>query len=162
MRTLILFVCVLLPLTAAAQDELWCWDSDEIVADVEGDKVHLRHLAALLNCCPDPITFDIEVGDATIMVVENSEQPCDSNCCYNLKVTIEDVPPGPWNILYRWFDIEIWEWTELVLQIEVPDLGQPLEPFVAERWNSGCMEVQGLREPSLTSLTWGEVKTSYR
>lgn len=162
MRALVLlFVCVLLPVSGAAQEH-WCWDADEIVADVQGSTVHLHHLAALLNCCPEPITFDIEVGDATIMVVESSEDPCDCQCCYNLKVSIEDVPPGPWNILFRWFDFEIWEWTERVLQIEVPDLGQPMEPYVAERWHSGCMEAAALPEPSVAPLTWGEVKTSYR
>jgi hypothetical protein len=162
MRALVLFICVFLPVSASAQDEFWCWDADEIVADVVGSTVHLHHLAALLNCCPDPITFDIEVGDATIMVVERSEDPCDCQCCYNLKVTIEDVPPGPWNVLYRWWDFEIWDWTERVIQIEVPDLGQSLEPYVADRWASGCMETAGLKEPLVAPMTWGEIRVIYR
>lgn len=162
MRTLVLLACALFTLSTTAQCEFWCWNADEIQAEVEGDMVHLRHLAALLNCCPDPITYEIEVGDATIMVVEHSQHPCDCECCYNLGVTLDDVPPGPWNVLYRWFDVEIWDWTERVLQIDVPDVGQALEPFVAEQSSSGCLETTGLPDPSRIPLTWGVIKARYR
>jgi len=162
MRTFLLLVCILLPVATAAQGEHWCWDADVIQADVEGDVVRLRHLAALLNCCPDPITFEIEIGDATILVVEHSQDPCDCQCCYNLEVTLDDVPPGLWNVLYRWFDFEIWDWAECVLEIVVPDVGQPMESFVADQMSLGCLETAGLPEPSQEFPTWGLIKARYR
>jgi hypothetical protein len=159
MRVLALIVCLALPLTAAAQDPFWCWDADEILAEVCGDTVLLFHEGALLNCCPDPITHVIEVGDATILVEEHSLDPCDCECCYEVHTAIADVPPGPWNILYRWFDIEIWDWTERVIQIVVPDVGQGYEPYVARETNSGCLE-SSEAPPDVAS--WGVIKVLYR
>ncbi len=162
MRTLALIVCLALPIAAAAQGEFWCWDADEVLAEVSGDTVHLFHHAALLNCCPDPITYEIDVGDATILVEEHSLHVCDCECCYDLGVTLEDVPPGPWNVLYRWFDIEIWDWTERVLEITVPDVGQGLGPFVADRASYGCLEAAVVPESPAEPVSWGVIKTLYR
>jgi len=162
MRAFVLFACALFCLATAAQGEFWCWNADEIQAEVDEDMVHLRHLSALLNCCPDPITFEIEIGDATILVVEHSQDLCDCQCCYNLRVTLDDVPPGFWNVRYRWFDIEIWDWTERVLEIEVPDVGQAAEPFVSDQVGSGCLETMGLPDQSHVPVTWGVVKARYR
>ena len=158
----VLLACVLLLSAPAAQAQFWCWDADEIEAEVDGDTVRLYHLSALLNCCPDPITYEILVGDATVLVVEHSESPCNCDCCYNLEVTLGEFPAGPWNILYRWFDIEIGDWAERSLQIEIPDLGQGYVPFVAGQTISGCLETAGLLEPVQRILTWGAIKTHYR
>lgn len=164
MRTFSLLVCFLTSLTVAAQGQpFWCWDADEVTAEVEGSTVYLQHLAALLNCCPEPITYEIDVGDATIMVVERSESPCDCECCFNLGVTLEGVPAGAWNILYRWFDWEIFDWAERVLQIEVPDLGQGYVPVLADQQSFGCLETASAPvEPPTESATWGNVKARYR
>jgi hypothetical protein len=143
MRGLVLFLIVLSATTAVAQAEFWCWDADQILAEVEADTVRIRHLAALYNCCPDPVTYDVAVGDATIFVEEHTQSPCDCDCCMDLEVLLVDVPPGPWNILFRWFDLEIWEWTDEVLQIVVPDVGQALGPIVAELSRSDCLESVG-------------------
>ncbi len=161
MRLLLLAVCLVLPITAFAQGEFWCWNADEIHAEVYGDSVRIFHRNALLNCCPDPITFEIEVGDATILVEEHSLYVCDCDCCYHLEMTLDDVPPGPWNVLYRWFDIEVWDWAEQVVEIVVPDVGQPLEPFVARQASHGCLEtaeIPELAEPS----SWGTIKAFYQ
>ena len=64
-RWLRLLLCLALPLSAAAQDEFWCWDADVVEVVAHGDMVRIYHLAALLNCCPEPITFDVHIGDAT-------------------------------------------------------------------------------------------------
>jgi hypothetical protein len=146
MRALILLiVCALLPSVAAAQD-FWCWNADEVRAYVDGDQVRLSHLAALLNCCPDPITYDVHVGDVTIFIEERSESPCDCDCCYNLEVALDDVPPGPWILRYRWFDTEIRDWTEQVLQIYVPDVGQPFDTYVAGQNSYGCLDAAPVPE----------------
>lgn len=162
MRALALIVCLVVPVVAAAQEEFWCWDADEITADVCGDTLHLSHYAALLNCCPDPITYIIEAGDATILVEEHSLSVCDCDCCYDVKVVVADVPPGPWQVLYRWFDIEIWDWTERVLEIEVPDVGQGLEPYAARVTDSDCLETSYAPGWAQAPVSWGVVKTHYR
>ena len=162
MRTFLVCLCVLFPVAATAQAEFWCWDADEILAYVEGDTVRIQHLAALLNCCPEPISYEIEVGDATIFVEEHSLYVCDCNCCSNLEVTVEDVPPGQWNILYRWFDVESWEWTERVVEITVPDVGQPLQPAIVAQVYSGCLEGTNVPEERGPCASWGSVKTMFR
>jgi hypothetical protein len=161
MRTIVLLACVLLPVAGSAQDEFWCWNMDEIRAKVEGDTVRLAHLAALINCCPDPITYTVTVGDASILVEERSQTPCDCECCYNLSVTLENVPPGPWNVVYRWFDTETQDWTEQVLQITVPDVGQSYTPEVAGQEASGCLPATHAGEPPVPS-SWGMIKATYR
>jgi hypothetical protein len=160
MRDLVLALCLLLPLTALAQDEFWCWDADEVLAEVVGDSIRVSHLNDLINCCPDPITFEVVVGDATILVEEHSLDLCDCYCCYHVEVTVADVPPGPWNVLYRWFDIETMDWAERVLEVVVPDVGQPPTPHVARQSSSGCLEsatVPQTTEPS----SWGTIKALY-
>lgn len=159
MRALALIVCLSLPLTAAAQDEFWCWNADEIRAQVCGDTVNFFHEGALLNCCPDPITHDVVVGDATIFVEEHSLDVCDCDCCYEVHMTLANVPAGPWNVLYRWFDIEIQDWAERVLEIEVPEVGQGYVPTVVRETDSGCLESS---DASDDPLSWGVIKILYR
>ena len=156
MRLLLIASCLLLPLAAHAQEQ-WCWNADLVYAEVHADSVRVVHLNALINCCPDPITFEFEVGDATILIEEHSLDVCDCYCCYHLDVTLGDVPPGPWNILYRWFDVEIWEWEERILQVVVPDVGQPLEPFLARQFSHGCLEEAEIPHPT----SWGTIKALY-
>ena len=146
MRGLIVALYLLVASTAAAQSEFWCWDADEIRAEVKGGSVRIQHVAALYNCCPEPITYEILVGAATILVEEHTLAPCDCDCCANLEVTLEDVPPGPWNILFRWFDLESLEWVEEILLIVVPDVGQALEPVVAGQSYSGCLEASHISD----------------
>jgi len=162
MRALALIVCLALPLSAAAQGGFWCWDADQVLAEVCGDTVHVFHEAALLNCCPDPITHEVVVGDATILVVEHSLSPCDCDCCYEVHVTIADVPAGHWNVLYRWFDIEIWDWAERVLDIEVPDVGQVGKPYVARERSSGCLESTDVPDLPVEPASWGVIKALHQ
>lgn len=162
MRVAVVLVCFLLPLNVAAQDEFWCWDADEVEVTVDGDIVRILHHAALLNCCPDPITFDVHVGDASILVEQQSMYLCDCDCCWDLSMSLDDVPPGPWNLIYRWFDLEIWDWTELVFQIEVPDVDQPLSPYVSAQDREGCLETTSTPEFPVPECTWSVMKGLYR
>ncbi len=161
MRLLLLLSCLLMALPGAAQPH-WCWDADEVIVSVRSDTVQIDHRAALLNCCPDPITFDIHVGDATIFVEEHSESPCDCECCYDLSVSFDDVPPGPWNLTFRWFDTEIWDWTERYFQFVVPDLGQPLSPYIAEQFSDDCVVPTEIPETFVPVSTWSRIKGLYR
>ena len=115
---------ITLTATPAAQHEFWCWDADVVQAEVAGDTVCIEHSANLINCCPDPITWTVEIGDASILVEEHSQSLCFCLCCYDLSLTLTDVPAGPWNLVYRWFDTEADAWTERILEIVVPDVGQ--------------------------------------
>jgi len=149
-----------MPVSASGQPA-WCWDADEVLADVDGSTVHIEHLAAFLNCCPEPITFEIHVGDATIFVEEHSQYPCDCECCFNLKVTLQDVPPGPWQLLFRWFDLETDQWTDRILPITVPDVGQALEPSILDQFHEGCLETAGVPPSPPAHLSWGVIKARY-
>ena len=84
MRTSIftLVVCALISVAFTAHAQYWCLDLDEIVAEVDGSQVHIQHLADFINCCPDPITYDIQVGDAAILVEEQSDAGCYCLCCF--------------------------------------------------------------------------------
>ena len=75
MRLTALLAGLILPGAASAQGGLSCWNDDAVHATVEGDTLHIEHLAALLNCCPDPITWIINVGDASLFVEEHSQSP---------------------------------------------------------------------------------------
>ena len=162
MRAVALLVGLLLPTIAVAESGFWCWNADTVTATVSADTVRIAHSAALINCCPDPISWIVEVGDATIFIEEHSQSPCDCDCCYDLVVTLANVPAGPWNLLYRWFNIESAAWTERVLMIEVPDVGQTYIPYVAGQDSSGCLNGTGAPEPPGTPTTWATLKALYR
>jgi hypothetical protein len=95
-------------------------------------------------------------------VVENTQSPCDCECCYHLGLTIADMPPGPWNLLFRWLDMETWTWTDRILPITIPDLGQGYEPYVAEQHRTNCLWTSAVPEPPESLPTWGALKAMYR
>lgn len=161
MRAVLFIACFLLAGPALGQGEFWCWNADLIQARVNGHTVDLQHLAALYNCCPDPITYDITVGDATIMIEEHAVAPCDCNCCMDLELVLANVPPGPWVILFRWFDLEVEDWIEEYLEITVPDVGQGPGPVVTEQSGSGCLSLSGMLDTLALPRTWGAVKALY-
>ena len=146
MRTLILTFCCLLLSSTVAWGQFWCWDMDDIRASVDADTLRISHYTALYNTCPDPIEYEVHVGSATIFVIEHTEWLCDSHCCADLEVTLANVPAGPWNIHFEWFDFEIYDWTHEVLMVEVPDVGQGYEPVVIDQYYSGCLEANGAPE----------------
>ena len=104
MRSLLtfLFVFIVFIPPAAAFEYLWCCNKDAVRVEVDPatSVVRIIHEAALYNCCPEPILYDVELGDATLMVTERTleESPCDCDCCFELGVKIADVPPGPWQV----------------------------------------------------------------
>jgi hypothetical protein len=77
-------------------------------------------------------------------------------------MTLADVPAGPWNIVFRWDDMERGAWVEEVLQILVPDVGQRFAPSQAGKTYSGCLQATGLPESTDFGMTWGTVKTLFR
>jgi len=166
MRSLLLCLCVLLctALPAAAWDYLWCFEADEVRVEVDPAtaRVTVIHDAALYNCCPDPIHYDVAFGDATLMVVEHTliDAPCDCDCCWELGVEIPDAPPGPWQVWFRWFDLESFGWIDWFGEIEVPDVDQGYEPGEVAILNSGCLDTSGVSPGE--HLSWSTVKSCYR
>jgi hypothetical protein len=164
MRSLLVFVLALAcsAAPAAAWEYLWCFEADEIRVEVDGATVTVFHDAALYNCCPEPILYDVEFGDATLLVVEHTlvEAPCDCFCCFDLAVEIPDAPPGPWQVMFRWFDLESGDWVDWHGGIEVPDVGQSSGPGDETVLNSGCVDTSGV-SPS-ERLDWSTVKSCYR
>ncbi len=168
MRTLILVTCLLalfMP-TAAAADHLWCIDADDVHVEVDpiSADIHVFHDSALYNCCPEPITYEVHFGDATMFVVEHvaADPPCDCNCCFDLGVKIHDPPPGPWCVTFSWLDEETGTWVEWHGQIVVPDVGQGYTGGEVEPENSGCLTTTGVQDPPHDQLLWGTLKTLYR
>jgi hypothetical protein len=160
--SLLLGILLLIGQVTPARAQFWCWEADEVIADTEDDIVRIQHLAALYNCCPDPVTYNIEVGDATILVEEYTLAPCNCDCCMDLEVVLVDVPAGPWNILFRWFDLESGQWTGVILEVIIPDVGQQSGPFLAETARTDCLEASSVPDLSDAPLTWGYVKAMYR
>jgi len=160
MRFLPLLVCLLLPAVAAAQS--WCWNEDAFEVTVVDATVKIAHRADLINCCPDPIAFDVQVGDVTLFVQEQWQSPCDCDCCYDLDVVLEDVPAGPWILRYEWFDIESGGWTDRTFPIEVPDVGQGYVPRVGAIADSGCLDATAVPEPTEPARSWSALKARFR
>ncbi len=160
MRLIALLAGLILPGVASAQRP-WCENADIVHATVEGDTLHIEHLSALINCCPEPVTWIITVGDASLFVEEHSQSPCDCECCFDVSVTLTNVPPGPWQLVYRWFDLEIGDWTQQIVPIVVPDVGQPMIPVIAAQTIDGCLKATAAPLPPPVS-SWGRIKTLYR
>ena len=133
--------------------------------ETDGHTVRIQHLAALYNCCPEPITYDIEIGDATVLIEEQTQSPCDCDCCMDTELVLTDFPPGHWILTFRWFDIEIWDWVTDSQQIYVPDVGQQHDPVIAAQTVTDCLTAVGAPEsldPSMARHTWGRIKARYR
>ncbi|HOX24439.1 MAG TPA: hypothetical protein PLL30_01620 [Candidatus Krumholzibacteria bacterium] len=160
MRFLFIVACLTLPAAVAAQP--WCWNLDTFEVTVVDSDVKIAHHSDLINCCPDPITFDVQVGDVTIFVEEQWESPCDCDCCYDLAVVLEEVPAGWWILRYRWFDIESGGWTDRTFEVEVPDLGQGYVPVVGEIADSGCLEATAVPEEPAPARSWSALKIRFR
>ncbi|MCA9755962.1 MAG: hypothetical protein KDA27_09185 [Candidatus Eisenbacteria bacterium] len=158
----------LLPVRAGAEGGYWCWDADEVSVHVDGSTLHVAHEAALINCCPEPIVYEVEMTTNEIEVTERSESVCNCDCCFNLEFQIEDVPPGSWTLTYHWLDHETYQWVSRTVPVEVPDLGQGVDPFVGAQWHSGCLEPSSIpsdsdsSDPETRNEGWGPLKAHYR
>ena len=88
----------------------WC-GGDEVEIRVEGQTIHLNHMNATYNCCPDDIAVTLEVEGNVLKLTEREilTTPCHCLCCYNVKSTIVDLSPGSYVIEYCWYDYEEWE-----------------------------------------------------
>jgi hypothetical protein len=155
---------------AAAQYlDLWCWEADEIHARVEEGALIVFHDAAVYNCCPDSFDYEVSLEETTIRVreIEILTMPCDCLCCFDLAATIEDLPPGVYQLEFSWYDYEGATWLAHWFEVTIPDAGQAQLPAVVETYNSGCLATQSVPEASIpgpdepASPTWGRIKTLF-
>ena len=170
MRSLCGVVLMLAALTAPAPAQLlWCENADDVHALVEGTSVLISHDAALYNCCPDAFHYLAWVQEDAIVIqeIEVLNSPCDCHCCYDLQVSLHDVPPGDHVIEFTWFNYEEEDWVERSLVISVPDQGQPGRLVPGAALSSGCIQSQSVPElpPSEGAdpgnETWGRIKALF-
>ncbi len=162
----VLFTLTLFVAPATADDYLWCNGTDEVRVEIDPatSDLHLFHDGAQYNCCPEPITYEVHFGDATLFIVEHvaADPPCDCNCCFDLGVTIPDAQPGPWQVTFSWLDEETHVWIDWHGQITVPDVGQGFVHGAPVSANSGCLDTTGVpTEPEPRSTTWSDIKAIY-
>lgn len=87
----------------------FCGD-DEIEFILEGGTVRMVHTNATYNCCPEDIVVSMSVEGDVIAVTEKEIGGfCHCLCCYDVKSTIVDLPPGEYVISYSWYDYETGE-----------------------------------------------------
>lgn len=110
--------------------------TDTIYAKVIDDTVMVFHDGAFYNCCA-VIAFEFEIGDTFIDIVETEtfpKGPCYCMCCFDLSLSISNVPPG-----FYW--ICVWNEDESVLYGKVRVVVGGAEPGPAEicsLWQSDC------------------------
>lgn len=142
-----------------------CVDADELRLGVDPitGSVLLQHVAAMYNCCPEPILYDVEANGGTLTVVERvlEETPCDCICCFDLEVVVADVPPGDWAVVFRWLDEESASWRELTGSVSVPATDRDVAPHAELAAPPACLTSTGV-EPASPTGAWGLVKTIYR
>lgn len=145
MRTILLAILMLggfLIGTGAARDYPWCSRLDDVFARVEGGDLVLHHLLATYNCCPDSFTFTLETEGDSLFVTEYEvlTTPCDCLCCFNLAVTVTDLPAGDWNVVYRWLDDEPYGWRDWHLTVNLDGALKDGPGRIAATGFTGCLE----------------------
>ena len=85
-----------------AAGEYGCGD-DEIVAEVMGNVILLKHFNAFYNCCPDDIAITMTVEGNVLQLKETEiNVGCRCMCCYTVESEIGGVEPGEYTIEYCW------------------------------------------------------------
>lgn len=95
---------------------------DEIEIVAENDSIHVIHINATYNCCPDDIEVSLLVEGNVLRITEREilTQPCYCLCCYDVKSTIVDLLPGTYVVEYCWYDYETSKKECYAEGIEVP------------------------------------------
>jgi hypothetical protein len=163
---LILPIALLLTASATAQaNPLWCEDADalQVSVDPQTAAVLLTHAGAMYNCCPEPIHYDVATSGGTLTVVERvlEETPCNCICCFDLEIVVASVPPGAWDVVFRWLDAESGSWRELTGSVTVPAPARDDAPHAEPAAPPVCRVSTGV-EPSATTGAWGLIKAIYR
>lgn len=143
---LIAFCGVFVAPVLAASD--WCYDNgDYIYAVVEQGTITIHHDAAFYNCGPDSIAYTWTQEGNAFYVIETEYNPSAfCFCCYDLTTSMEEVAPGQYVIDFFWEDYETGP-QHRILQVFVPDEGQPGNPHGGGHTCSPCLEESGSVDP---------------
>jgi len=139
-------------------------ESDLLGAEIVGDTLTVHHRDAAYNCCMDSTTYTVTMDGSVIDIIETEivPDPCLCLCCFDLSVSVADLAPGTWTVVFRWHDSDSDQWEEWSDDVTVPDVGQGGEAVVSGVMNSGCIDPNAapLRPGAVAS--WGRVKSIYR
>ncbi|MCK4411902.1 MAG: hypothetical protein KAY32_00025 [Candidatus Eisenbacteria sp.] len=152
-----------------AQEYLWCFNADDVWAEVSGTTVVIHHDATVYNCCPDPFEYQVHLEGGVISVreIEVLSTPCDCLCCFRLSAEIENVPPGEYTLEFCWYDYEVWDWVVLVLEVVVPESRAEGDLAIGTIRSSGCIDAASVPDPGIPpeevfTETWASIKALYR
>lgn len=168
-RFLVMVAALFLPAVASGQ-YLWCWDQDEVWAEVLGEQVFIHHDAAVYNCCCGPFQYHVMWDSGDLVVLEEEVPPsCWCICCFDVTVVLDDLPPGPLTILFQWEDGESGELQEVELTVDMPSSIEPDDDLpdkagVQDVFQTSCLSYPAPvpDEPDPRSRNWGTIKAWYR
>jgi len=160
------FAVALVPSLAQSQDYLWCYNADTVnfSYDPATGVLAVEHKGAMYNCCPEPAVFEVETGPGIITITEivTEEAPCDCNCCFELRTSVEDIPPGLWTVRYTWLDLETGQWSVEEIQLEVTGPRAGAKAAILDSWMSDCLDLTAVpEEPEPESQAWDVLKSWY-
>ncbi|MDO9171614.1 MAG: hypothetical protein Q7W29_07280 [bacterium] len=162
---LLTILLLILPAAIGRAGGPWCTDTDGLRLDVAPatGAVMLAHTGAMYNCCPEPILYDVAAAAGVLTVTERvlEESPCDCICCFDLEALVADVPPGDWDVVFRWLDAESGSWRELTGSVTVPAPGRADVPHAEPAAPPECLVSTGV-EPPAPMGAWGLIKSIYR
>lgn len=151
------------PAAATPWDGFWCADADEIIVARHGDGLMVTHLAALYNCCPGPMVYDVAMDGTAVVLTETALEatPCDCDCCFETITVLVDLPGAATELRFRWFDFESAGWAELTAPLPQPVPGDgDGPPAVDAQALSACLTDTGITAPP--TVDWSTLKQSYR
>jgi hypothetical protein len=149
---------------AGAASAQWMFCDDRIVVTVDGSTVHVEHIGALYNCCPDGFAYDVNVEPGRIDIFEHEilSIPCTCLCCIDLGVDILDVPAGDYTLYFSWLEYDTGQWEVRTREITVPEVGQGNTSQVGPTSRSPCYEPGTPVDPEQKETTWGRMKALYK
>lgn len=90
------------------------FESDEYIeykANTDG-YLHLKHVNAIFNCCPDTITVTTSMQGSNISIVESELAPkCDCICNYDLVYKLGPLSNQNYTLIFNRYDQEFLRFT---------------------------------------------------
>jgi hypothetical protein len=63
--------------------------------------LHIKHINAAFNCCPNKVYVIANISNDTIKITEKEvlSQPCKCNCLYDIEYNIQNVPDSSYVVI---------------------------------------------------------------
>ena len=150
---------------AFGQDYLWCFNQDDVAFQFvpESASLTIIHTAAMYNCCPEPVSYDVVMGEGVITVTEliGADPPCDCICCFKLEVELSGIPAGYWAVEFVWLNEEDYQWYTQGVQVVVPGVVDTAQLLAVNHEISDCLDASAVPDPPAPSFSWDAVKALY-